>query len=146
MNGLIIALLSVGAVSYAIVLLAIAMVERRRLRKYWSRVCTGTLWRERFPEASKTEIRDFLNHFVSTFGFRRKQRFQFAPDDQIVEVYRSLYPAVTWWPQADCMELEQLAMALKKCYDVDLVSKWRDDLTLGDVFALAKVEKPKVRL
>jgi hypothetical protein len=30
--------------------------ERRIMRRFWQRTCTGFIWRRRFPRASKKEI------------------------------------------------------------------------------------------
>jgi propanediol dehydratase small subunit len=81
------------ATGIAIVFAVIGTIfERRRLRAYWDRVCTGARWRRRFPQATKDEIRKFLNVFVDAFGFRKSRRLSFSPDDKIMDVYRALYP------------------------------------------------------
>ena len=84
---------------------------RADLRPYWERACMGIRWRRRFPEAPKTEIREFLDLFVDAFAFRRKRRCRFSPDDKVMEVYRALYPP---GGEMDCMELETLCKMLEK--------------------------------
>src|SRR5947207_949478 len=81
-----------------------AIVERVRLRKFRSRACTGRMWKQRFPQASKTEIREFLDLFVDSFAFSPSRRLCFSPDDRVMDVYRAMYP----YPKlmADSMELE----------------------------------------
>jgi propanediol dehydratase small subunit len=125
----------VAIVCISILIAAVeTLLKRRRLRAYWDRICTGSQWRRRFPLASKDEIRRFLDLFVAAFAFRQSRKFCFAPDDRVLDVYRALYPPK--WSVADCMELETLGMDLERAYGIDLVSVWREDLTLGDLFAL----------
>jgi propanediol dehydratase small subunit len=107
--------------------------QRRALRKYWDRVCTGIQWRRRFPDSSASEIREFLNTFVDAFGFRRRRRCCFSPDDKVMDVYRTLYPPDPGWP--DSMELEGFARNLEKRYGIDLVAAWREDITLGELYS-----------
>ncbi len=106
-------------------------VERRLMRHYWQRACTGRLWRQRFPAASKTEIRQFLDVFIESFGFADRRRLCFAPDDRVMDVYRALYPDRF---RADAMELETLVRSLQRRYRVEILGSWRDDITLGDLF------------
>jgi propanediol dehydratase small subunit len=108
--------------------------RRRRLAAYWDRVCTGTQWKQRFPKASKIEIRQFLSVFVRAFGFRLSRRLSFSPDDRVLEVYRALHPPK--WSLSDSMELETLAGDLERTYGVDVFARWREDITLGELFAL----------
>jgi len=108
-----------------------AVVERARLRKFWSRACTGRIWKRRFPQASKTEIREFLDLFVEAFAFSPSRRLCFAPDDRVMEVYRALYPSKF---MADSMELESFILRAREHYGVDLLPLWREDITLGDLF------------
>ena len=110
-----------------------AALEWVRLRRFWSRACTGKQWRQRFPDASKVEIREFLDLLVEAFAFRQKRRLCFAPNDRIMEIYRALYP----FPKmmADSMELEDFIMSAQKRYGVDFLPLWREDITLADLFA-----------
>ena len=126
---------------YSICFIAVAwfigwFVERRMMRSYWSRVCTGIEWRRRFPQASKDDIRGFLKAFVDAFGFSRSRRLRFKPEDRVMDIYRMLHPPK--WTLADSMELESLGLRLQKDYGIDLVPFWREDITLGDLFALTR--------
>jgi len=112
------------------------LIERRRLRPYWSRACTGGHWRGHFPRASKSEIRQFLDVFTGAFGFSRSRRLHFRPEDRVIDIYRILYPPK--WTLADSMELESFAEDFRKTYGIDLVPLWREDITLADLFALAR--------
>ncbi len=104
---------------------------QRALRPYWERACSGIRWRRRFPDAPKTEIREFLDLFVEAFGFRRGRRCAFRPEDRVMDVYHALYPAGS---AVDDMELEILCKSLQKRYGIDFVSSWREDITLGEIY------------
>ncbi len=106
--------------------------RRARLQRYWQRACTGVRWHRRFPEAPKSEIREFLNLFVDAFAFSRKRRCCFSPDDRILEVSRTVYPSNDYG--ADSMELECLCKTVERRYGVDLAASWRDDTTLGEIY------------
>ena len=71
--------------------------RRKALSKYWSRNCMGSSWVKRFPNADKDEIRAFLDMFVITFLFKRKNRLQFSPDDMVMSVCRAAYPPNGAW-------------------------------------------------
>lgn len=107
--------------------------RRRALQHYWQRVCTGTLWRRRFPDSPKSEIREFLDVFLDAFAFHAPRRLCFSPDDKVLDVYQALYPPGD--ALADCLELETFSDELRKHYGIDLASLWRDDLTLGELYA-----------
>ena len=119
----------------AVVMGVAAWEKRRRLHKYWQRMCTGTRWRERFPEAPKEDIREFLQEFAEAFSFGKKRRLKFAPEDQILEIYRTCYPKNSL---TDGLEMEDFAFRLERRYGVNLAEKLREDLTLGEVFALTQ--------
>jgi hypothetical protein len=111
---------------------------RRRLRVYWDRRCTGIQWRRRFPSASKHDIRAFLDAFVDGFGFPRKRRLCFSPDDKVIDVYRTLYPTPGWG--ADSLEMETLVTLLEKRYGLDVARLPQREYTLGELFALTHPE------
>jgi propanediol dehydratase small subunit len=116
----------------------IAWSQRRAFAPYRSRRCAGLLWRRRFPSASKTDIRLFLDCLVDGMGLPRKLRLQFQPDDEVVEIYRSLYGGRT--PLADALECETFAQLLASEYNVSLghiVSGWHEKVKLGELFIIA---------
>ena len=80
------------------------------MRRFLDRACAGFRWRRRYPQASKSEIREFLDLFVQAFGFRRRRRLYFVPNDRVMDIYRTLYP-VRGMP--DGMELEILVRDLQ---------------------------------
>lgn len=51
-------------------------------------------------------------------------------------VYRTRYPPK--WTIADAMELESFAKDFRKTYGIDPVPMWREDITLGELFALTR--------
>jgi propanediol dehydratase small subunit len=104
-------------------------------KRYRERSCQGRLWRREFPAAPKTEIREFLTLFVKGFAFRESDKLKFHPSDELLQIYRALYPS-KW--QADALELETFSKLIKSRYGVDLSSIWREDLTLGQVFGATR--------
>lgn len=115
------------------------MERRQRLRLYWDRPCQGTRWKRRFPTAPGGEIRAFLTVFAEdAFGFERKRRLCFSPDDKVRDVYHAAYPPELF--HADGLELETLVYDLEKKHGVEVISSCREDTTLGELFAL--VQRP----
>ena len=84
-----------------------------------------------FPQASKGEIRKFLSLFVEAFAFKDSQKLLLTPDDEILSIYRALYPS-RWMP--DALELETLADDLMRQYGLSLQAVWHEQLTLGQLF------------
>jgi propanediol dehydratase small subunit len=130
----------VVVVVISIVLALLVEVKRyKALSRYWGRLCTGSQWRKRFPNASKEDIRGFMGLFVDALNFPRKRRFSFSPDDRVMDVYRACYPPK--WTVADAMELESLLMDFKKTYNVDLMPLWREDITLAELYAISHEQR-----
>lgn len=98
-----------------------------------SRGCQGKSWRRAFPSASKSEIREFLLVFVRAFALPDRQKLMLSPDDEILAIYRALYPR-RWTP--DALELETLAEDIEKRYGLELGHIWNEKLSLGQLFAL----------
>lgn len=119
----------------ALIGLPAEIMRRRRLRTYWDRVCTGGDWRREFPNASKPEIRTFLQVFVDAFAFRDSRKLKFRPCDKIIDIYRACYP-VNGWP--DSLELETFAVMVEKTYHRDLTKEWHPEMTLGQVFTMTR--------
>ena len=117
---------------FAVALFAFAFIhEREKMRYYLERGCTGFRWHRRFPQASKSEIREFLDIFVEAFGYRQSWRLCFAPDDRVMDFYRIRYPIRC---QPDGLELESFVRDLQERYGVDLLGCWREDITLGEIY------------
>jgi propanediol dehydratase small subunit len=107
--------------------------SRKKLSVYWGWRCNGRQWKARFPEASKEDIREFLEIFVGAFLFDENHALVFAPEAKVMDIYQALYPPEFAMP--DALETETFAKEVKVAYGVDLVSIWRDDdITLGEIF------------
>jgi|GEM_PF-1669006 len=120
----------------AVAFSALVMLKRRRnLREYWLRRCLGAEWKRQFPDASSEEIRRFLALFADAFLFRSRQRLKFSPSDRVMDIYHAVCPGPL---MADSMELETLVGSLREEYGVDLLASWKEDVTLGDIFRLAR--------
>ena len=109
------------------------LFTRRRLEPFLSRPCTGRAWKRRFPSAPARDIRAFLSVFCTAFTFRRSRALSFLPDDRIADIYHAQNPPEYGLPDSESLEV--FAERLAATYGVELRSFWRDDLTLGEVFA-----------
>jgi propanediol dehydratase small subunit len=138
MNWVQVAMIVLVAAFISLVIGLPGELKRRKLMaKYWARTCTGREWKRRFPTATSDEIREFLNEFVDGFAYSTQKRLKFSPSDKIMDVYHSEYP-VKGVP--DALELKTFAMLLEKRYGVDLARVLRPDLTLGDLFAMIRIQ------
>ena len=105
-----------------------------------TRSCQGRQWRRTFPSASKKQIREFLSVFMSAFAFRETDMLKLRPDDQLLSIYRALYPS-KWL--ADAMEFETLADDLRTRFGVVLDDIWDERMTLGALFSyVQQAERP----
>lgn len=122
------ACLFVASIAFSI---SIEKKSRIALKRYWDRTCTGFLWKRRFPKASSESIRQFLNIFVTAFMFPNRE-LKFSPDDRILDVYGALYPDRS---TPDALEVETLAQLIAKQYGIEIATIWRNDITLGELYA-----------
>jgi propanediol dehydratase small subunit len=107
---------------------------------YRSRPCQGHAWKTAFPEKSKHEIRVFLLIFSNAFAFRKSQKLQINPSDNILELYKSKYSTTRLG--IDNLELETFAMGLKKKYKIDFKAIWSEELTFGRLYEYCNHSKP----
>lgn len=114
-----------------VVCLLIELPRRRALAPYWTRRCQGREWRVRFGRGAKTDVREFLSLVVDSFGFGRRRRLWFGPDDSLFAIYRACNPRPGW---PDACELEAFSKLLSARYGIDLSSIWHEQLTLGEIF------------
>ena len=130
-------LLFIGIMIVVSVLIALPgeLKSRRLLKRFWSRSCTGRQWKRRFPDVSKDSIREFLELFVDAFAFSSEKRLKFDPDDNVMDVYKSIYTS-SWQP--DAMELEMLACDLDYRYGFDFTRINGFDITLGQIFDMTR--------
>jgi propanediol dehydratase small subunit len=89
--------------------------------------------KRRFPTSSKRDIRQFLHVFAHAFSFPGRQ-LNFAPDDRVIDIYRALYPDAS---TPDGLELETFDTAVQQQYGIGAAGIWREDLTLGELYARA---------
>jgi propanediol dehydratase small subunit len=62
----------------------------------------------------------------------KKTALRFQPDDRVMDVYRAINPPGAG---ADSLELKMLAMLVERSYGRAFEPVWRQDLTLGPLFA-----------
>src|SRR5687768_9792832 len=104
---------STAAWLVVILMLAVssAALSRRLPKRFLTRGCMGREWRRHFPSAAKDSIRRFLGIFVGAFGLPVRHGLRFSPDDQVLDVYRDMYP-VRGLP--DELELERFVLAIRR--------------------------------
>ena len=108
---------------------------------YRGRACTGKAWKRAFPHASKQIIRSFLECFVDGMAFSSRTKLKFHPNDQVLDVYRSIYGGRT--PRGDAMECETFLENLEREFGVsmkDLLANWHPEVTLGELFAFVSAQ------
>ena len=109
-----------------------AMFSRRLPKCYRRRSCMGRSWRDRFPLASKSDIRRFLDIFCEAFLFGGAHRLKFGPDDKVIDIYKALYPS-NW--VADALETVVLLRLLEEEYRVEFPESFdQAECTLGEIF------------
>ena len=135
-----------------LILLAVIIVSipgelkrRKRLNAYWQRlsVTNARKWKKMFPDASAKEIRDFLDEFSDGFIFMRRYSLKFAPNDQVMEIYRAMYPPEELF-SADALELETFAANLEQKYGIKFIEIWNENLTLGELFTAINKKDPNL--
>ena len=127
-------LLVLAIVAYLRLAISIERQRTRRIVAFFERPDALAGWQSQFPACSLSEIRDFLALFAESFSLSDKYQCLLRPDDRVIELYRAKYaPGVP-----DELELESLGLSLKKRYNLDLNSRWRDDVTLGTIFELTR--------
>ena len=104
-------------------------------KPYHIRACQGKGWRNAFPSSSKQDIREFLSVFVGAFAFSQKERLKLNPEDQILQIYRAIYP-IRWTP--DALELETLTRDINAKYGFALENVWHENVTLGELFRITQ--------
>jgi len=65
--------------------------------------------------------------------FPRSRALSFLPEDRLADIYHAQNPAEYGLPDSESLEV--FGERLADTYGLELQSFWRDDLTLGDVFA-----------
>jgi len=129
-------MLSTTLIFFAVVLIGGLFSQRalsERMRRFYARSCAGRAWINRFPNTELDEIREFLSLFVRSFCLRGKNKLTFAPDDKVMDIYRTIYPQ---GGGADALECETLVSKCIKTYGVNIRDGFSDETTLGDLFRI----------
>jgi len=123
-----------------VVILGAALLIYGRLtatpNPYDDRECTGTAWKQAFPDSSSSSIRAYLDCLVDGMDLPQ-DRLSFGPDDRVIEIYRSLFGGRT--PLGDDFECETFLWNVEKKFGVSpdkiLDNVWTDEhVTLGQIF------------
>jgi propanediol dehydratase small subunit len=102
---------------------------------FHNRTCQGKGWRNAFPDSTKQDIREFLSLFVDAFAIASKEKLKLNPNDQILQIYRAIYPSKL---TPDALEVETLARDIETKYGFTLESIWHEQLTLGELFQVTQ--------
>ena len=103
-------------------------------RAFRGRESQGNVWRNICDDALLEKADAFLSMLCEAFSFNPDDRYQFAPDDRIIDVYRACYPRWMFWRIADSMEIESLMMDLSRRFHFD--DEELSELTLGEIVEL----------
>jgi hypothetical protein len=71
-----------------------------------------------------------LRMLCEAFLFNWDNRYMFAPDDRLQDIYQSCYPRWKFWRLGDSMELESLSLALRNEFGIEIVEHC-PEITLG---------------
>jgi len=75
-------------------------------------------------------------------GFSSKHKLKFTPEDEVMKIYLAIYRGKT--PIADSMECESFLMNIEATFALpvpDMLSAWRDNITLGELFSRAAAQQ-----
>ncbi len=97
---------------------------------YRKRESQESIWRERYGHDMLVDIDALLTLLCNAFAFNPDDRFRFAPDDQIMDIYRGCYPRWSLWLIGDSMEIETLMTDLTDRFGI-AGSQWFAEITLG---------------
>ena len=121
--------------------LGLSILRRSKLAKFRptavsqlaAPACVGRDWKHAFPNASNSSIRDYCGLIVDAFMLPKSYLLKLPPRTPLAEIYK----AVTT-DGIDNFEYETLELLIDKQYKISLISIWRDDLTLGDLFQVVQ--------
>jgi hypothetical protein len=106
------------------------VILRFSRHSFFSRPCSGKLWRQQFPDVSSDAIRQYLSLCSVAFIFPEKKKFCLSPTDSI----RDLYQITSGWSICDNLEIESFIIMLTEEYDLGLETCWHEHITLGEIF------------
>jgi len=89
--------------------------------RYRKRGSQEAVWTDRHPGTSLDVAERVLHLVCDAFRFAAKDRFLFAPDDKVAEIYGAVYPrrGISLLQFADEMELESLLLDLDREFALD---------------------------
>lgn len=103
-------------------------------RAFRDREPQATAWRNTCDDARFEKADAFLSMLCEAFSFNPDDRYQFAPDDRIMDVYYACYPRWMFWRIADAMEIESLMMDLSRRFH--LADEELPEMMLGEIVKL----------
>ncbi|HEV2327157.1 MAG TPA: hypothetical protein VGY56_00025 [Verrucomicrobiae bacterium] len=123
--GLFVAMFGVSlAGPFWLIVVAFGLTLRNRTNRQWNQL---------FPNASKAEIREFLEVLFRSFDEPLPENYRLSPSDKLIRAYRAIYGPDT---APDKTEIENLANQLAQRYGVEVLNSLREDTTVGELFAL----------
>ena len=88
-------------------------------RPYRDRQSQLAAWKQACSDEVMTNADDLLQILCEAFSFNLDDRYQFAPSDRIMDVYRARYPRWMFWRIADAMEIESLTMDIQRRFQLN---------------------------
>ncbi len=104
-------------------------------RPFGNRHSQEAVWRQRYPEERLATADTVLRMVCDAFTFNPDDRYQFAPDDRVHDIYRARYPWWKLWQLGDMREIDSLVSHLSRDLGIDISQKY-PDITLGDIVGL----------
>ena len=105
-------------------------------RLYRDRQSQLAAWKRACSDDVMDKVDHLLRILCESFSFNLDDRYQFAPTDRIMDVYRSCYPRWMFWRIADAMEIESLTMDLQRRFQLNDAEL--SEMTLAEVVELIK--------
>lgn len=131
-------LLGVGGLAcFVLAMVVDELNTRRSMLDYWTRGCTGRAWLLQFPGVPKDVIRDYLGLFADAWAFRAEHRLKFRPEDRLADIERA---CLSRW-DIDGMGWYEFTMMIEERFGKNLYDSWSEEITLGDVLAMALGEE-----
>ena len=106
-------------------------------RPYRDRTSQHSAWDDRYQHVPPAEVEHVILSICDAFLFHPDNRDKFAPDDRLLDVYRACYPRRWYWLQGDCMEIENIMIALGIHSDA-----LHPETSLGDLVDLTIRSRP----
>ena len=105
-------------------------------RPFRDRDSQEAAWRQGHRDEMLGKADALLAMLCEAFSFNSDDRYQFPPNDRIMDIYRACYPRWQFWRIAESMEIESLMMDLSRRFHFD--DEELSELTLGEIVELLK--------